>query len=229
MNGAAAVALVTLIALLAPATTRAGDAADRVAIVRSVLGALEADPRQRVAYPCVSPRLIGSAFGDFVATPPRELARQRYLAAHPELRLPFDPYALGLDDVGRPSRSYRIPDRRVTPALDDELHAAALPLVHQPEQGGGPREIEPAWVHAPLKLYRETGKPDIARRCGDVPIFLSQPTISGGFAFVQSSRECGAGCGFEEMFALRRAGAGWRIVARWVTVDKAGYPNGKPF
>jgi len=89
--------------------------------------------------------------------------------------------------------------------LKRRLGEAAARALRQSEQARI-RRIEPAWIPAPLRLG------EFRRPC-EYALSFAPPLVQGDYAFVQDASNCGPECGSGELYALRREGSGWRLVA----------------
>jgi hypothetical protein len=77
------------------------------------------------------------------------------------------------------------------------------------------RHVDRAWVAPPVRLGGSR------RRCGGILTFV-RPSFNGDLAFVPGTYSCGGErtCGGGFVFALRREGGAWRLLAMrglWVT------------
>ena len=88
-------------------------------------------------------------------------------------------------------------------ALAAELTAAIRRVLAGPPPVAAPIALGP--LPAPLQPYGRAG-------ChGDLE--LAAPVLSGEFAFVDTIDICGENCASGTLFALRKEGEGWRLVA----------------
>jgi hypothetical protein len=97
--------------------------------------------------------------------------------------------------------------------LKAELNDAATALLRQRKHFVPPAAIKPEAVRSPWRLRQG------AEKCSDT-IAISSPVESNGWVFVEKASYCGGHCGSGELYALRREGAVWRVVARtglWIS------------
>jgi hypothetical protein len=89
------------------------------------------------------------------------------------------------------------------------LSAAAGEITRGPSAPSSLLRIESDRVPARLRSWRPFGL------CGRLT--LSAPAFRGDLAFVETSYGCGGYCGYSSIYALRRSGEGWTIVATALT------------
>jgi len=126
-----------------------------------------------------------------------ETRRRQYLADHEhrvfEWRSPL-PVGHGPDDVLPPP---------LDAAQAAQLSAAIWPLLAAETVVGGPSEL--GAIPAPLR-------PGLSPGCR-ASLTLTAPALAGDLAFVETSYVCGGLCGNGWLYAVRRDGAEWRLIA----------------
>jgi hypothetical protein len=91
---------------------------------------------------------------------------------------------------------------RLSPDEEAPLTAAVAALIRQRPATAHAR-IDPS-LPPPLVYGTQLGCPTLR---------FSEPAIQGNLAFVETSFVCGSLCGLGQLYALRREGDSWRIVA----------------
>jgi hypothetical protein len=106
---------------------------------------------------------------------------------------------------------YVYSDGDLPPEHEARIRQAERAAMVGPRQRRRVREIDPAWIHPPLRF---------CRRGDELPrLEISAPTIVGDIAFVSAAFDCVL-CGQGIVFVLERRDRRWEIVANaqpWVS------------